>query len=316
MKKEFTITKDEDGTRLDRWVRRHYPDVSQGLLEKLLRKGALKLDGKKAKSSDRVQAGQVVALFGDAWADAKKPEKVAPMKVAPEDARDLQQSVLFKNDYLIVINKPPGLAVQGGSGQTKHLDGMLDAIRFESKERPKLVHRLDRDTSGVLMLARSTRAASELMHALQQKNIRKVYWALVMGVPHPLEGTIDGALLKKANEGGKEKMELDEDGQHAITHYEVKDSLKKKLSWLEMEPVTGRTHQLRVHAAAMGHPIVGDGKYGGREAFVEGIQLPRQLHLHARRLEIPAMFGQKKIVVEAPLPKHMKESWKLLGLAE
>lgn len=303
-----TVEDTDNDIRLDRWFKRHYPAFTHGLLEKALRKGDIRIEGKKAKSSDRVTAGQTIIIR--IVMPEKRPEKAPLVKTSEEDARMLQNAVLFKNTDIIAINKPPGLAVQGGSKITKSVDSMLDALRFEAKERPKLVHRLDRDTSGVLLLARSAKAATILMHAFAKKEAEKIYWALVKGVPEIPQGKID-LPLSKQEEGDVEKVAIDEDdGKRAVTFYRVVERLGKTLAWVELMPVTGRTHQLRVHMAAIGHPIIGDGKYGAREAFIDGMDLSRKLHLHARRIIIPSVLD-----VTAPLPQHMQNSWKTLGLS-
>ncbi len=307
---EHTVTESDSGIRLDRLFKRHFPQVTHSLLEKSLRKGDIRVDGKKAKASQRMEAGQVVR--GEWQVTADDRNKKLPRVAAPllqKDVYLMQECVLYKDADIIVINKPPGLAVQGGSGITRSVDGMLDALRFDAKDRPRLVHRLDRDTSGVLVLARSARVAGRLMNAFSGKSIQKTYWALVQGVPIPSEGTIDLALAKQ-EEGEIEKVAIDEkNGKRAVTHYRVLEALSRTLAWMELTPVTGRTHQLRVHMASIGHAIIADGKYGGKEVFVSG--LPNKLHLHARRIVVPGVLD-----VTAPLPKHMQESWKTLGLGE
>jgi 23S rRNA pseudouridine955/2504/2580 synthase len=312
---EHTVTQDDTGIRLDRWFKRHMPHVSHGLLEKSLRKGDVRVGGKKAKASDRLETGHVIFVSDKGLGIRKgiddverEPRAVLP-SLSPEDIILMQEAVLFKNKEAIVINKPPGLAVQGGSGIKRSVDGMLGALRLELNEKPKLVHRLDKDTSGVLVLARSAAAAAKLAKAFAGKTAEKTYWALVKGVPDILDGKID-LPLSKQEEGDHEKVGIDEeDGKRAVTHYRVIERLSRTLAWVELMPITGRTHQLRVHMAAIGHPIIGDGKYGARDAMLEGIS--NKLHLHARRIVIPGMLD-----VSAPLPKHMKESWKTLGLEE
>ncbi|HEU5048552.1 MAG TPA: RluA family pseudouridine synthase [Rickettsiales bacterium] len=308
---QYTVEEADGDIRLDRWFKRHRPDVPHGMLEKALRKGDIRLEGKKAKASDRVQQGQTITIRFLATPPVAKEEKSTPkpQKTTPEDAKMLQDAVLYKDADIIVINKPPGLAVQGGSKITRSVDGMLDALRFDAKERPKLVHRLDRDTSGVLVLARSAKAATKLMHAFARKEAEKIYWALIKGAPEIPQGKIDLPLAKQ-EDGDIEKVNIDEeDGKRAITYYRVLERLGKTLSWVELMPVTGRTHQLRVHMSAIGHPILGDGKYGAREAFIDGMELSRKLHLHARRIVIPGLID-----VTAPLPRHMEQSWETLGL--
>ncbi len=311
--KEHIVDEADSDIRLDRWFKRHYPGLTHGGLEKALRKGEVRVAGKKAKSSDRLVSGQAIIIKFDiktatakAMEERKKPEV---NRVSLDDIAMIQESVLYKDADVIVINKPPGLAVQGGTGVTKSVDSLLDALKFELKERPKLVHRLDRDTSGILVLARSAKVATRLMHAFSKKEAEKIYWALVKGVPEIRQGKID-IPLSKQDDGDIEKVGIDEeDGKRAVTFYTVIDNLSKMLSWVELMPVTGRTHQLRVHMAEIGHPILGDGKYGAREAFIDGMELSRKLHLHARRLVIPGMLD-----VTAPLPAHMEKSWKTLGL--
>jgi 23S rRNA pseudouridine955/2504/2580 synthase len=303
------IVQDSDSDiRLDRWFKRHFPELTHGLLEKALRKGEIRVDSKKAKASDRVQVNQVIDVRIQMPA-ARETFKPIAYNMISEDVQMIQDAILYKDADVIVINKPPGLAVQGGSKVLKSVDGMLDVLRFEAKERPKLVHRLDRDTSGVLVLARSAKVATKLMRIFSAKEAEKFYWALVKGVPETLQGKIDMPLAKQ-EDGDIEKVQIDEqDGKRAITFYEVKERLSKTLAWVELQPVTGRMHQLRVHMAAIGHPILGDGKYGGRDSFLDGMEISRKLHLHARRIIIPGMLD-----VTAPMPKHMEESWKKLGL--
>jgi 23S rRNA pseudouridine955/2504/2580 synthase len=231
----------------------------------------------------------------------------------------IRSCVIYKDKSVLVLNKPSGLAVQGGTSTHRHLDGMLDALKFDAEERPKLVHRLDRDTSGVIVLARSTRAATALARQFQQKDAIKIYWALCVGTPSPMQGTINLALVKK--EGPRAERvtpayEKDDDAKNAVTHYSVITSISTKFSWIAFMPMTGRTHQIRAHAAAIECPIVGDGKYGTFESHPGG-EIPRQLHLHARSISIAHPDGGgRRLNVEAPLPPHMATSWKLLGLEE
>jgi len=306
---EHFVGEEDSDIRLDRWFKRRFPEFTHGLLEKSLRKGEIRVDGKKAKTSDRVVRGNKIDIRCPMPEVRVREKKTAMVSLTPEDTIMMQRSVLYKDADVIVINKPPGLAVQGGSGITKSVDSLLDALRFDSHDRPKLVHRLDKDTSGVLVLARSSKVATKLMKAFASKTAEKVYWALVKGTPEMSQGKID-LPLGKQEDGDIEKMDIDdENGKNAVTLYQVLERLSKTLSWVEMMPITGRTHQLRVHMAAIGHPILGDGKYGGREAFIDGMEISRKLHLHARRIVIPGMLD-----VTAPLPRHMEESWKKLGL--
>jgi 23S rRNA pseudouridine955/2504/2580 synthase len=306
------VAQDEDGLRLDRWFRRHYPDLPHGRLEKLVRTGQVRVDGRRAKSNLRLAAGQTVRVPPTARGriPARINENDRAPRITPQDARMLASRVLYRDDDVIVLDKPAGLAVQGGTGTERHLDAMLDALRFGA-ERPRLVHRLDRDTSGVLLLARTAHAAAKLTAAFRGRAARKVYWAAVAGVPHPLEGRID---LPLAKEGGRrERVAVDSDeGQRAVTRYRVADRAGKRAAWLVLEPETGRTHQLRVHAAALGTPILGDGKYGGRDAFLKGGSVSPKLHLHARAIRLPHP-RQGVIEVAAKLPPHMAATWQFFG---
>src|SRR5580704_9616153 len=301
-----------DGTlRLDRWFRRHYPDLAHGRLEKLLRTGQVRVDGKKAKSGDRVSPGMAIRV-PPLSEPAQFPE--GPARVRPPDEALLRSLVIHRDELAIVLNKPPGLAVQGGSGTTRHVDGLLDALRFGHAERPRLVHRLDKDTSGVLLIARTAAAAAFFTRAFRDKTIRKTYWAVVAGLPDLRQGRIDLSLTKGVLHGakGRERVHADDDGKDAVTYYTVVDSAGDRASWLALLPLTGRTHQLRAHCAAIGTPILGDGKYGGAAAHLPGSAAARRLHLHARALEIPHPAGFT-LMVSAPLPPHMQSMWEFFG---
>ncbi|MEQ1705076.1 MAG: RluA family pseudouridine synthase [Rickettsiales bacterium] len=308
-----TISDEDNDIRLDRWFKRHFPNLQHAMLEKYLRKGAVRLDGKKAKSSDRIRAGQVLSYpeFG---------EDVAFVKAKPQtneqDAEFVRSLVLYKDANVIIINKPFGLPVQGGTKIKKSLDDMLGGLLFDAKERPKLVHRLDRDTSGVLVLARNTKSASLLAKMFAGKDIEKTYLALTHGRPLQTVGTIDYRLLKAEHgENSYERVAVDdEEGKYARTEYRVVESLARRFALMELKPLTGRTHQLRVHMQAINCPIVGDEKYGGDELQAQDVGIADGLHLHARRIVIPAFGSGKKIDVTAPLPPHMKESFKALGI--
>ncbi len=213
---------------------------------------------------------------------------------------------------MIAIDKPPGLAVQGGSAVTRHLDQMLDGLAEPGEERPRLVHRLDKDTSGLLLLARTARAAARLTRAFRDGEIGKTYWAIVVGLPPLPRGRIDLPLAKRAGPGGERTRLDDAGGRRAITEYAVLDRAGRRAAWLALRPLTGRTHQLRAHAAAIGTPILGDGKYGGAEAFPSGLDVARRLHLHARALRVPNGRGGWT-ALEAPPPPHFRETLKALG---
>jgi 23S rRNA pseudouridine955/2504/2580 synthase len=306
----IAVGSEESEIRLDRWFKRHFPELGHGRLEKLLRTGQVRLDGKRAAASDRIATGQLIRVppLGE-----KSPARPAPSP-RPGDAAMVQRSVLYRDDALIVIDKPAGLAVQGGTNMVRHLDALLDELRFGAAERPRLVHRLDKDTSGVLVLARSAASAAELAAAFRNKDVRKVYWAITVGAPKPRQGRIDQALAKLPGPAG-ERVVADEDGKRAITCYRTVAHAGGKIAWLAMEPVTGRTHQLRAHAAALGTPILGDGKYGGAAAHPAGVPQARKLQLHARALALPRPHG-KLLTVTAPLPAHMRELWNFFGFAE
>ena len=312
---QIEIKKQDADQRLDRWFKRHFPALGHGRLEKLLRTGQIRLDGKRAKAGDRVEAGQVVRVppLGEPVERPEQPQQRRPRAADDRWLMTLQKSVLYKDDDVLVIDKPAGLAVQGGSGLSTSVDDLLDALQFDAPERPRLVHRLDRDTSGVLALARSARAAKHLTEAFRHKDARKIYWAVVVGVPEVRGGRID-APLQKAGGKGSERVQVDEEGKRAVTEFAVIEKAGKKAAWLALMPVTGRTHQLRAHCVALGTPILGDGKYAGGAAFLSKDNLARQLHLHARRLRVPHPAGKGWIDVTAPLPEHMRRTWELLGL--
>jgi len=305
-----TVADDEADLRLDRWFRRHHPALTQGALQRMLRTGQVRVDGKRAETGTRLAPGQVVRVPPMPETPAPPPERPA---VSERDAAMLERMVLYRDGSVIAIDKPHGLPVQGGPGIARHLDGMLDALRFGAEERPRLVHRLDRDTSGVLLLARTAGAAARLAAAFRGRDARKTYWALVVGRPHPLAGRIDMPLARQGGPRGERTApaEAGEDGARAVTDYQVVDNARRHVSWLEMSPLTGRTHQLRVHAAAaLGCPILGDGKYGGAAAHLEGMS--GGLHLHARAIELPHPEGGT-LTVAAGLPPHMAESFDFLG---
>lgn len=304
---ETVAVADTEGeVRLDRWFKRHYPQLGHGDLERLLRTGQVRVDGRRAKAGDRLAAGQRIRVPPLAEAASSPPAPVDERAAAA-----LRRAVLYKDADVLVLDKPAGLAVQGGVGILSHLDAMLDALRFGSKERPRLVHRLDRDTSGVLVLARSARAAGGLAAAFRQRSARKLYWAIVVGVPKPASGRIDIKLEKRLGPAG-ERVVADDAGVRAVTLYRVVEHAGKRVAWLALMPQTGRTHQLRVHCAAIGTPILGDGKYGGAEAFLPGERLSARLHLHARAIAIPHPSGGT-LTATAPLPRELRETWRFFG---
>ncbi len=301
------------GVRLDRWLKARLPGVPHGALLKLIRTGQVRVDGGRAKHNQRLETGQAVRIPPVSPRPDRAREARPKAKVSDEDERFLRSIILHQDDDIFVLNKPPGLPVQGGTGTDRHLDGMLDALA-EDGERPRLVHRLDKDTSGVLVLARNAPAARALTGSFRGRETEKLYWGLVKGLPERHEGTIDLAIEKLPGKSG-EKMVASKGGKRAITHYKLVERAGHEAAWLAMMPITGRTHQLRVHMAAIGTPIVGDGKYGGREAFLTG-SISRNLHLHARSITFPHPGKSGKVAVTAPLPRHMAATWKWLDFDE
>ncbi|HEX6866946.1 MAG TPA: RluA family pseudouridine synthase [Caulobacteraceae bacterium] len=307
----FTVSEDDDGIRLDRWFKRHQPDVSFNLVSRWARTGQLRLDGKRATPGDRIEAGQVIRVPPpETQPERRQPARRDRDPLTAEEAEMVRDMVIYQDADAFVLAKPPGLATQGGTKTHVHLDRLLDGLA-DDRGRPKLVHRLDKDTSGALLVARTARAAGHFAKAFASRTARKVYWALVVGVPSAEEGVIDLPLAKQPGTGG-EKMHVDrENGLPAKTRWRLVDRAGNRAAWLELQPLTGRTHQLRAHLAAIGHPIVGDAKYGGAEAFLTG-GISRKLHLHARRLRIDAPSGGA-IDVTADLPPHLAESLAGLG---
>lgn len=301
----------EEGARLDRWFRRRFPGVPHGRLEKWLRTGQVRVDGRRAKAGLRLAAGQQVRIPPLGERAAPKPVAPPPRLTEKEAAR-LRGLVIYRDDDVLAINKPPGLAVQGGTGVRRHLDAMLDALKLGARERPRLVHRLDKDTSGVLLLARNAAAAAWLTAAFRRREARKVYWAAVVGVPRPRRGEVSLALAKVPSGRGERVAPEALVGKRARTLYAVVESAGNRAAWVALMPLTGRTHQLRVHCAALGTPIAGDGKYGGAGAFLNAEGISGKLHLHAREIAISRPRGGI-LRVMAPLPDHMRTTWAFFG---
>jgi len=326
----ITIGPDEADQRLDRWFRRKFPHVTQGQIEKLCRKGDIRVDGGRVKAKSRVEPGQSVRIPPLPDPNAVRP--AAARHISKEDTELMRAAVLYRDDHILVLNKPAGLPSQGGTGQTRHIDGLADALRFGYDEKPRLVHRLDRDTSGVLLMARTQRMASQLTAAFRSRDTRKIYWAVVAGVPHPSMGTIKFGLVKAGGHGAKgegEKMRCihprlvdeTEGAKRATTDYAVLTRLASRAAWVALVPVTGRTHQLRAHMAETGHPIIGDGKYGGSGQENQGDgwgaqmggDISRKLHLHARSLRLVHPASGAEMSFTAPLPAHMAKTWDTFG---
>ena len=315
----MTVAASEAEMRLDRWFRIHFPEVGYSYLQKLLRSGQVRVDSKRAQANDRLSEGQeirVPAIIRQP--KTSKPGLKAPPGVSKGDRDTIEKMIIFEDDEVLVLNKPAGIAVQGGTGTKRHLDGILAGMADRFGERPRLVHRLDRDTTGVLLVAKTREAAARLGRTFQTRSAAKTYWALVHGVPRPPQGRIEAALVKAAGPDGDRvrKAEAGEQDRamHATTHYSIIDRVGQKAAWVSLKPVTGRQHQLRAHMALIGHPIVGDNKYEEGRALPAG-NMEARLHLHARRLVIPhPRPGAPRLDVSAPLPPHMLATWQLLGL--
>ena len=331
------VTEDEEGMRLDRWFKRRVPTLSLSHLNKIVRTGQVRVDGARVKTAHRLATGQSVRV--PPLNLEAQPERDMTPRINEQDARDLRAMILYEDRDILVLNKPFGLAVQGGSGTKHHVDGMLGALPNERGDRPMLVHRLDRDTSGVLLVARTRKMASDLGEVFRSRLAKKTYWALVEGQPKPAQGRISLYLAKgegmvdvrgKRIDGvdylAREKMRVakhgDEDAQHSVTYYATVEKVSQRLAWLSMKPITGRTHQLRAHAEAIGHPIIGDPKYGIKAAndprrmdplrqVPDGVE--KKLHLLARRLVLPNPRGGT-LDVTAPLPPHMKARLRSAGI--
>ncbi|AVA14525.1 MAG: RluA family pseudouridine synthase [Sphingopyxis granuli] len=304
-----TVGEEDDGIRLDRWFKRHRPGTPHALIARWARSGELTLDGKKADVSARIEAGQRIAMpVPPAAPTGPRPRKDRPL--SPADVALAEAMVIHRDASAFVLDKPPGLATQGGTKTDAHVDGLLGALQGEAPVRPKLVHRLDKDTSGALLVARTPRAAAWFAKAFSNRSARKTYWAIVVGVPDIAQGEIDLPLAKQPGSGG-EKMHVDDKGLPSKSRYRIIERAGNSAAWVELQPLTGRTHQLRVHMAAIGHPIVGDGKYGGKAAFLTGT-ISRKLHLHSRRLRIDHPDGGA-LDISAPVPEHFAASLDALG---
>ena len=309
-----SVSDGEDGMRLDRWFKTHHPDLPHSRLEKLLRTGQVRVDGGRVKASTRLEAGQVVRVPP---LPASAP--IAPKRALSKADRDFLASItLYEDDDLMVLNKPSGIAVQGGTKTAQHLDRLLEGLGDGPETRARLVHRLDRDTSGVLIVAKRRAVAAKLGREFQTRSVRKIYWALVKGVPKPPQGKVEAALVKAAGPEGdrvrKARPGEQERAQSAVTYYAVVDRAGQTVSFVSLKPVTGRQHQLRAHMAIIGHPILGDDKYHGDQDMPEAID--KRLHLHARRISFPHPSGEGIVDVTAPLPDHMARSFAAFGFGE
>jgi len=345
--RHLTVSEDEEGLRLDRWFKHRFPNLALSHLNRIVRKGEVRVDGKRVSTSTRLAQGErvrVPPLNLEPLAQAAAERAAA----SQADAEFMQSLILYEDEHLFVLNKPHGLAVQGGPGVRRHIDGLLDAMTPTNGQRPRLVHRLDRDTSGVLLVARTRKMAADLGAVFRTRQAQKIYWAVVRGVPKPPQGRISlflrkgpgmtgershrssrrfaSADVQEVERSKRESMQIakhgDENAQHSVTYYAIVDKVAPRLAWLSMKPITGRTHQLRAHAEAIGHPIVGDPKYAGGlaandprlkdplRALPSGID--NKLHLLARRLVLPHPRGGV-LDVTAPLPPHMRATFDLFG---
>ena len=312
------VASDEGGVRVDRWFKRHFPGLNHGALEKLLRTGQVRVDGGRVKGSDRLTVGAAVRIppLPD---DAKTtPVRATDAPLNQADRIAVEDLVIHMDSEIIILNKPPGLPSQGGPGITRSVDHLLGGLTFGKKQRPRLVHRLDKDTSGVLVIARTVPAAAALAESFRERDTKKIYWALTVGVPKPHQGIIKAALAKVAHGPGRtdERMvirtkEEDDEAKRAVTRYKVMEHAAQTAAWVAMMPITGRTHQLRVHAASLGTPIAGDFKYGEEGARMTGA-ISTKMHLHARYLRVKKPSGGY-LEITAPLPAHMQKTWDLFG---
>lgn len=317
------VKADDAGIRIDRWLKANFPSLPHGLMQKLLRTGQIRVNGGRVKPDARLDTGDEVKVrrladFTEATVatTGTGPTLQAPLGVSKADRNFIENIILFEDAEFLVLNKPYGIAVQGGTKTKRHIDGMLAGMEDRFGARPRLVHRLDRDTSGVLLVAKTREAAGRLGRLFQTRSVQKIYWALVKGIPKPPQGKIDAALVKASGPDGdrvRKAMAGEQDlAQSAVTHYSVVDRVSTKFAWVSLKPVTGRQHQLRAHMAMIGTPIVGDQKYeGDKNLPVDGLEM--KMHLHARRLVVPRGKSEP-LDVTAPLPDHMRASWSLLGL--
>ncbi|MGM0584085.1 MAG: RluA family pseudouridine synthase [Pseudomonadota bacterium] len=326
----LTIGEDDADQRVDRWLRKRFPQLTQGRIQKMLRKGELRVDGARARADTRLAEGQTVRVPPIPDEAPPPPDRPA---IPERDAGMIRACVLWRDDHVIALNKPAGLPVQGGSGQgSRHVAALAEALKFGRDDAPRLVHRLDRDTSGVLLLARSATAARKLAGAFRSRATRKIYWAVTAGVPEPRAGTIRWGLVKAPGRGAggegekmrlvhPDEVEATEGAKRAVTDYIVIEAAARRAAWVALSPITGRTHQLRAHMAALGTPIAGDGKYGGSSQTNEGEgwgaklggAISGKLHLHARALEIAHPVTGRTLRLTAPLPEHMARTWQVFG---
>mgnify|MGYP000118594560 FL=1 len=299
------VKAEDDGMRLNRWFMKYYPNLTLGRLQKLLRTKQIKVDGKRAETSLKLAAGSEVRVPP---MDEQPETGANRSEISRRDAEFILSLVIYKDDNIIVLNKPSDLAVQGGTNTSRHVDGMLEALRFELNEKPKLVHRIDKDTSGVLVLARNRTWADRLTKAFREHTLPKTYLALVNSCPKNPAGEIKAPLEKCG-----EKSLVSPDGKPAATVYKTLDEVGSKFALVEASPLTGRTHQIRAHMEYIGCPIVGDDKYFGGEKRQKYASIPDKLYLHAYKIDLSALYN-KKTVIKAALPEHFKKALAALGI--
>lgn len=310
---EFRIVTDEEvDIRLDRWFRRKFPSLGHGQLQKLLRTGQIRVDSKRAKGNQRLVVGQKIRIPPNV--DIIEEETAKRPSIPFSDIAYIRSLVIYRDEWVVALNKPPGLAVQGGSRTTRHLDAMLEGLQGSCQERLRLVHRLDKDTSGVLLLAATATSAARLGAAFRSRAVTKLYWGITVGIPTPPNGQIVIPLVKEQGRGGERIVTTATGGKRSVTHYRVIETVGEGLAFVVLMPTTGRTHQLRVHMSAINAPILGDGKYGGKAAFIDALKIQQCLHLHARRIVIPHPSGNGTLSISAEPPRHMAETFGLLSL--
>lgn len=312
--KIIKVSSSDTGIRLDRWFKRNNPDISHIAIEKALRKGQVRVDGKRCKANFRLEEGMEIKIpaFLETKTKNYSSKQQDKKEVAPGLIDLIKKAIIFQDKDIIVLNKPEGIPVQGGTKIKFSIDDCLPFLTFGSKEIPKLVHRLDRDTSGVLILARSANVAGLISREFKERKVEKNYLAVVVGIPKLESGRINLPLLKGTESGYKEKVKVNkENGLRAITDYKVVDKISDRAALVSLKPITGRTHQLRVHMCSQNTPILGDAKYGGSNAFIRDIEgLSDKLHLHAASMKL-MNYSEFK----AELPKHFKQTLKFLGLS-
>ena len=306
------VTNKEIDIRLDRWFKRYFPNIGHSHLQKLLRTGQIRVDSKRVQANKRLAEGQKIRIPPSVNSGENKLKQ--KQKMHADDAEYIRSLVIYRDDWIVAINKPRGLAVQGGSGTSRHLDLMLGALQNFGEDRLRLVHRLDKDTSGVMLLAKNMAAATHLGISFRCRVAVKLYWGVTVGIPSPINGQIKLSLSKEKSRGGERIIAGSPHGKRAETRYRVLETVGEKLAFVALMPTTGRTHQLRVHMASIGTPILGDGKYGGKASFVDEIKMASQLHLHAKRISIPHPSGRGILDLSANLPEHMARTFRHVGL--